>query len=250
MARNAARPLLFSERPTMGPATRGNRSPCRGLGQSAIRRLLGRVERQVTHGCWHGPPSGSTPRHPGCRRPSSVVLHDRHRPVAGGRAQDDRVQRREARGAHGALRRQPAIPYTSAEDTNEVWDLDNLIKPTLDAMEGVSGPGGSAATGRRPCGLPNGQQAHGRSRRGRRGGDHSSRATGLIVLNEPLLEVELPLQPWSAFNRASARSVIRVPDPIAPAPPGAWRLVSSAFSARSAAARDRRTLATSRTWPS
>jgi hypothetical protein len=59
--------------------------------------------------------------------------------VAGGRAQDDRVQRREARGAHGALRRQPAIPYTSAEDANEVWDLDNLIKPTLDAMEGVFG---------------------------------------------------------------------------------------------------------------
>jgi Holliday junction resolvase RusA-like endonuclease len=25
------------------------------------------------------------------------------------------------------------------ESTNEVWDLDNLIKPTLDAMEGIFG---------------------------------------------------------------------------------------------------------------
>ncbi|MEV6038444.1 hypothetical protein AB0L65_45360 [Nonomuraea sp. NPDC052116] len=27
----------------------------------------------------------------------------------------------------------------SARNANEVWDLDNLIKPTLDAMEGVFG---------------------------------------------------------------------------------------------------------------
>jgi hypothetical protein len=26
-----------------------------------------------------------------------------------------------------------------ARDANDVWDLDNLIKPTLDAMEGVFG---------------------------------------------------------------------------------------------------------------
>jgi len=29
---------------------------------------------------------------------------------------------------------------TPARTANEVWDLDNLIKPTLDAMEGVFGP--------------------------------------------------------------------------------------------------------------
>jgi Holliday junction resolvase RusA-like endonuclease len=27
-----------------------------------------------------------------------------------------------------------------ARNANEVWDLDNLIKPTLDAMDGVFGP--------------------------------------------------------------------------------------------------------------
>jgi Holliday junction resolvase RusA-like endonuclease len=28
----------------------------------------------------------------------------------------------------------------AARNANESWDLDNLIKPTLDAMEGVFGP--------------------------------------------------------------------------------------------------------------
>jgi predicted DNA-binding transcriptional regulator AlpA len=57
-------------------------------------------------------------------------------------------------------------------------------------------------------------------------------------------------QPWSASIQASAKVAIRVAEVIAPTPPGAWRLVSSAFSARSAAARDASTLETSRTRPS
>ena len=38
----------------------------------------------------------------------------------------------------------------AARDANEVWDLDNLIKPTLDAMEGVFGPRASKAPAKLP----------------------------------------------------------------------------------------------------
>lgn len=34
-------------------------------------------------------------------------------------------------------------------NANEVWDQDNLIKPTLDALEGVFGPGRGRGCARR-----------------------------------------------------------------------------------------------------
>jgi hypothetical protein len=39
--------------------------------------------------------------------------------------------------AHFAVRLE--FRLATARNANEVWDLDNLIKPTLDAMEGVFG---------------------------------------------------------------------------------------------------------------
>lgn len=57
-------------------------------------------------------------------------------------------------------------------------------------------------------------------------------------------------QPCAEASHASASASIRIAAVIAPVPPGVYRSVSSAFNARSAAARDLPLLATSRTRPS
>jgi len=44
---------------------------------------------------------------------------------------------RQARCCPAAPHQLPRTPV--AANANEVWDIDNLVKPTLDAMEGVLG---------------------------------------------------------------------------------------------------------------